>query len=175
MLSEAGYAAASVGRIAQRAGVSKGVITYHFASKDEIMRRVALSLFEACAAHVAMSRSDEMPPAAQLRAQLRSEMEFFSSRRIEFRAMVEVMSNHRDPGFIRAFEDVSAEETVTLAALLRHGQAQGQFRAFDVDETAHLIDATKNAVLDRWASDETLDLASMTEAMLDFIEHAVRA
>lgn len=175
VLSEVGYAAASVGRIAQRAGVSKGVITYHFASKDEILRRVALTLFEDCAVHIAASVSDEMSPAARLRAQLSAELEFFSSRRVEFRAMVEVMSNHREPGFIRAFENVSTDEAEALADLLRRGQAQRQFRAFDVNEVAHLVDAAKNGVLDRWASDETLDLVSMTATMLDFIEHAVRA
>lgn len=175
VLSEVGYAAASVGRIAERAGVSKGVITYHFASKDEILRRVALTLFEDCAAHIASSVSDEASPAARLRAQLSAELEFFSSRRVEFRAMVEVMSNHRDPGFIRAFENVSTDEAETLAELLRQGQAQGQFRAFDVNEVAHLIDSAKNGVLDRWASDETLDLGAMRATMLDFIEHAVRA
>ncbi|UFU02310.1 TetR/AcrR family transcriptional regulator [Ruania suaedae] len=175
VLSEVGYAAASVGRIAQRAGVSKGVITYHFASKDEILRRVALTLFEDCARHIATSVSDEMSPVARLLAQLRAELEFFSSRRIEFRAMVEVMSNHREHGFIHAFENISTQEAATLADLLRQGQAEGQFRAFDATEMAYLIEAAKNGALDRWASDETLDLAPMTATMLDFIEHAVRA
>ncbi|GGA58024.1 TetR family transcriptional regulator [Pseudoclavibacter endophyticus] len=174
VLSEVGYAAASVGRIAQRAGVSKGVITYHFASKDEILRRVALTLFEECVLHITAGVPSEMSPAARLRAQLSAELEFFSSRRVEFRAMVEVMSNHREPAFIRAFENVSSDETEALADLLRRGQAQGQFRAFDVYEVAQLIGAAKNDVLDRWASDETLDLVPMTATMLDFIEHAVR-
>jgi AcrR family transcriptional regulator len=175
VLSEVGYAAASVGRIAQRAGVSKGVITYHFASKDEILRRVALTLFEDCVMHITASVSDEMSPEVRLRAQLSAELEFFSSRRVEFRAMVEVVSNHREPGFIQAFENVSTDETETLADLLRQGQDRGQFRAFDVIETAHLIDASKHGTLDRWASDETFDLVPMTATMLDFIEHAVRA
>lgn len=174
VLSEVGYAAASVGLIAKRVGVSKGVVTYHFTSKDEILRRVALVLFEDCAAHIAASVCADMSPEVRLRALLTAELEFFSSRRLEFRAMVEVISNYRDPGFIQAFESVSMEEVETLADLLRQGQAQGKFRSFDAKEVAHLINTAKNAVLDRWASEATLELVSMTTTLLDFVEHGVR-
>lgn len=175
MLAEVGYAAASVARIAERAGVSKGVITYHYASKDEILRRVALRLFDECAAHISARTSDAETPADRLWAGVSAELEFFSSRRVEFRAMAEVLANHRDASFIRAFDDVSTEETEALADLLAQGQALGQFRAFDVTEVAHLIGAAKNGVLGRWSADETLNLASASATLLDFIESAVSA
>lgn len=174
-LAEVGYAEASVGRIAQRAEVSKGVITYHFASKTDLLRRVALVLFEDCAAHISASLSDDMSPAERLRGQLSAELEFFSSRRVEFRAMAEVMANHRETEFLRAFEHASTAEAEALADLLRQGQAQGQFRDFDAHAVADLIDGAKNRVLDHWASEKNSDLVSMTRTMLDFIEHAVRA
>lgn len=87
--------------------------------------------------------------------------------------MAEVMANHRDASFTRAFDDAAGVEAVALAELLRQGQALGQFRAFDADEVAHLIGAAKNGVLDRWASDEALDLASASATLLDFVESAV--
>ncbi|MEO9248409.1 helix-turn-helix domain-containing protein [Citricoccus nitrophenolicus] len=173
VLADVGYAAASVARIAQQAGVSKGVITYHFRSKDEILRRVALRLFRECADHIVAQTSAAAGPAARLRAGISAELDFFSSRRLEFRAMAEVMANHRDASFTRAFDDVAGVEAVALAELLRQGQALGQFRAFDADEVAHLIGAAKNRVLDRWASDEALDLASASATLLDFVESAV--
>lgn len=175
VLAEVGYAAASVARIAQHVGVSKGVITYHFTSKDEILRRVALRLFQECTVHIAARTSGAETPADRLRAEISAELDFFSSRRIEFRAMAEVMANHRDASFVRAFNDVSTAETEALADLLVQGQKLGQFRAFDVNEVAHLICAVKNGALDRWSADETLDLASASATILDFVESAVSA
>jgi len=175
VLAEVGYAGASVARIAQRAGVSKGVITYHFASKDEILRRVALRLFQECADHIAVHTSGTMTPAERLRAGISAELDFFSSRRVEFRAMAEVMSNLRDTRFAREFDDVAITESKALAELLSQGQTRGQFRAFDVEEVAHLILGAKNAVLDRLAAEEKIDLSSATGTLLDFITNAVSA
>lgn len=173
VLAEVGYAAASVGRIAEHAGASKGVVTYHFASKDELLRRVALRLFQECSAHIAASTSGVTTPSERLSAGLSAELEFFSTRRIEFLAMAEVMANHRDASFGHAFDDVVISETGALVDLLAAGQAQGEFRAFDVYEVAHLIAAAKNGLLDRWATNESLDLASASAKLMDFIQSAV--
>lgn len=175
VLADVGYAAASVARIAQQAGVSKGVVTYHFRSKDEILRRVVLRLLDGCTAHIDANTSAARTPADRLRTGISAELEFFSTRRIEFRAMAEIMANHRDDGFVRAFDDVSRAETVALADLLRQGQAMGQFRAFDAEEVAHLIGAAKTGLLDRWAADESLDLGSASGTLLDFVDSAVSA
>ena len=40
VIAEAGFARASVGELARRTGVSKGVVTYHFAAKDDLIRAV---------------------------------------------------------------------------------------------------------------------------------------
>jgi AcrR family transcriptional regulator len=37
---ESGFAAASLGAIAERIGVSKGVLSYHFAGKGELLHEV---------------------------------------------------------------------------------------------------------------------------------------
>lgn len=37
---ELGFARVSVAEVARRAGVSKGVVTYHFAAKDDLIRAV---------------------------------------------------------------------------------------------------------------------------------------
>ena len=39
-IAAVGYSQASLARIAERAGISKGVIGYHFAGKDDLLREV---------------------------------------------------------------------------------------------------------------------------------------
>lgn len=45
VLAEGGYAHASLARIAKHAGISKGVISYHFDGKDDLMTQVVIQLF----------------------------------------------------------------------------------------------------------------------------------
>ncbi|HEX5408105.1 MAG TPA: helix-turn-helix domain-containing protein, partial [Pseudonocardiaceae bacterium] len=40
VIAEQGFAQASLARIAQRAGVAKSVVLYHFANKDELVEQV---------------------------------------------------------------------------------------------------------------------------------------
>jgi TetR/AcrR family transcriptional regulator, fatty acid metabolism regulator protein len=39
-IAEVGYAGASFARIAEKLGISRGLISYHFAGKDDLMRQV---------------------------------------------------------------------------------------------------------------------------------------
>ena len=44
-ISSVGYGHASLARIADRVGISKGVISYHFAGKDELIREVVAEVY----------------------------------------------------------------------------------------------------------------------------------
>ncbi|WEL93058.1 helix-turn-helix domain containing protein, partial [Tsukamurella tyrosinosolvens] len=45
VLADEGYGRATLARIARQAGISKGVISYHFDGKDDLMRQVVIHLF----------------------------------------------------------------------------------------------------------------------------------
>lgn len=45
-LVELGFQRTSVGEVARRAGVSKGVVTYHFPAKDDLIFAVARHIFD---------------------------------------------------------------------------------------------------------------------------------
>src|SRR5580692_8968592 len=51
-IAEVGFAQASLARIAERIGVSKGVISYHFAGKDDLIRQVVIEIIEAGRAYI---------------------------------------------------------------------------------------------------------------------------
>jgi len=45
-IAELGYGQASLARIAETAGTSKGVIIYHFGGKDELMRELVAEVVD---------------------------------------------------------------------------------------------------------------------------------
>lgn len=46
--AEVGYAQASLGQIAKRAKISKGIISYHFTNKEELLEQVVTNYYIAC-------------------------------------------------------------------------------------------------------------------------------
>lgn len=89
-LNEVGYGRASLARIAQQAGISKSVITYHFAGKDD--------LFDAVVSHVLVDCADFMQPrlaaadtaAAWLQARIRAELAYMWAHHANFVALGEI-------------------------------------------------------------------------------------
>lgn len=173
VVAEVGYANASTARIAERAGISKGVITYHFESKDEILRSVALNLFDRCSEEIETSIAAATTASEQVHGWIRAELKFFAAHRVEYIAMTDIMANHRDPGFLCAFDDEVAAETHRLAKILRQGQQQSEFRPFDAEAVAHIILRCRDSVLDSWAQDVRAHLNTQIDTLLDFIDHAV--
>src|SRR3984885_6872427 len=45
-IADAGYAGASFARIAERLGISRGLISYHFAGKDDLLKQVVRDVIE---------------------------------------------------------------------------------------------------------------------------------
>lgn len=169
-----GYASASLARIAEDAGISKGVVTYHFTGKDEILRMVATRCFERAWQHMEGRIDEQRSAATRVRAWVGAELEFFGAHRTEFLAMSEVVVNHRAPDGSHAFADELDEEVDALAEILAHGQRDGEFRDFDARSVANIILRCLDGVLGSWALDPSVDLRAQSAALLDFIDHAIR-
>src|ERR1700678_985610 len=51
-IAAVGYAQASFARIAERVGISRGLISYHFAGKDDLIKQVVIDVLEAGRAYI---------------------------------------------------------------------------------------------------------------------------
>ncbi len=76
-IADAGYAHASLAQIARRAGISKGVISYHFADKDELIRRVVSEILGAFDSYMRPRvQAERSAAAAMLRVYIESNVAF---------------------------------------------------------------------------------------------------
>lgn len=174
-VAELGYARTSLSRIADHAGISKGVITYHFATKDEILRLVVTQFFDQGWQFMEERIVEQQSALGQIRAWISGEMEFYTGHRSQFLAMSDIVANHREQDGTPAFTDEFDEEITGLSEILGAGQQAGEFRAFDTRRFARIIVQTMSAVLTSWAMDPSIDLDQEAPVLLDFIEHAIRA
>lgn len=174
-VADVGYARASLARIAERAEVSKSVISYHFTGgKDELLMQMVSTFFEDTWAYMVERIEAQTTAAGRIRAWVGSQMAYFGAHRTRFLAMVAIIDSHRLPDGSRPFADGMQQELDAVTEILREGQRDGEFRTFDAPGFATIIIQATEGVLGRWAYDEETDLDAQTAVLLDFIDHAIR-
>ena len=175
-IAELGYGQASLARIAETAGTSKGVIIYHFGGKDELMRELVAEVVARGVAYMEPQIDAEPTGAGKLRAYIESNLAFMGENRNHMVAIFEIALNARAADGSRLY-DVSVQDTgvAALEQLLAYFQGTGEFRAgFDPHVMAMVIRAAINAVPAQLARDPALDVAHHAREIADLFHIATR-
>jgi TetR/AcrR family transcriptional regulator, fatty acid metabolism regulator protein len=171
-----GYGQASLARIAETAGTSKGVILYHFGGKDELVRELVGDLTVKGRAYLGPRLEAEPTGAGMLRAYIESNLSFVRENRNHVLAVVEIALNARSVDGSPLYDFSIREEGVAaLRHLLIHFQGTGEFRAdFDPDVMAMAIRAALDAVPARLAREPGLDTGRYGRELADLFQAATR-
>ena len=175
-IAELGYGQASLARIAETAGTSKGVIIYHFGGKDELMRELVAEVVARGVAYMEPQIDAEPTGAGKLRAYIESNLAFMRENRNHMVAIFEIALNARAADGSRLY-DVSVQDAgvAALEQLLAYFQGTGEFRAgFDPHVMAMVIRAAINAVPAQLARDPALDVAHHAREIADLFHIATR-
>ena len=176
VLCESGFAAASLGAIAERIGVSKGVLSYHFAGKSELLHEVIARVLTEAAAYMTPRVATATSYLDALRIYVTSNLAFIDAHRREILAFTEIVNGMppggSDPppyleGHRRAVEE--------LTRLLEAGQAAGEFGQFSASVTAVSLRASVDALSGLLRADPGMDVAGYGAELLGLYERAVRA
>src|SRR5260370_20258525 len=95
-IAELGYGQASLARIAKRAGTSKGVISYHFAGKADLIREIVAEVLARAEAYMLtriLAQSSSLP--GMLLAYIESNLAFMREYRNHLVAFLEIFLNAR--------------------------------------------------------------------------------
>jgi TetR/AcrR family fatty acid metabolism transcriptional regulator len=176
VLCESGFAAASLGAIAERIGVSKGVLSYHFAGKSELLHEVIVHVLTQAGEYMTPRVAAASSYLGALRIYVTSNLEFIDAHRREIRAFTEIVNGMppggSDPppyleGHRRAVED--------LTRLLEAGQEAGEFGEFSAYVTAVSLRASIDALSGLLRADPAMDVGAYGAELLGLYERAVRA
>ena len=137
VLYESGFAAASLGAIAERIGVSKGVLSYHFTGKSELLREVVGHVLTEAAAYMTPRVAAATSCMDALRIYVTSNLDFIGAHRREIIAFTEIV-NGMPPGGSEPPPYLEGHQSAVedLTRLLEAGQAAGEFGAFSAFVTA---------------------------------------
>ncbi|WP_141770577.1 TetR/AcrR family transcriptional regulator, partial [Bacillus sp. MUM 116] len=94
-IAELGYAQASLGQIAKRANISKGVISYHFSNKEELLEQVVMEYYLACQSFISPQVDAQTSARDMLNKYIDSNLNFVDENRKHVFAVIEIVSNER--------------------------------------------------------------------------------
>lgn len=171
VIAEVGYGQTSFGRIAERAGLSSSrLISYHFAGKDELIAVVVQDVFGAIGQYMTERVGAATGAAQMLRAYIEGTVEFTSTHRSQMKALLEIVLNgglHYDAGTDQAVVG-------PLEAILRRGQADGEFRDFDPRVMATAVQRAVEGLPFLLAASPDLDCAAYARELVTLFELGTR-
>jgi AcrR family transcriptional regulator len=168
-VAELGFRGTTLAEVARRAGISKGVISYHFAGKDELLREVVLQIFERAEAAMLPGITAAADPRQALLAYLRGNLAFIDGNRHDVVALVTIFA-----GSDLFPPEAEAPALDGLRRLFAAGQEAGLFRPFDVTVMALTVRRAIDAVSDRLMHEPDLDVMAHGEELVELFDRATR-
>ncbi len=174
-VAEEGYAGASLAKVAQRAGISKSVVVYHFGTKDELVEEAVDLIFAEIRDFIVPRIAAEATARGQLQAYIASEFAFLEQNRAKLLAVSYILMNHRDErGALYLRERSEAAYLKSVIAILKKGQADGEFRTFAIMPMATTLMHAINGALAQWVANPRLSLAEYAAELATIFDLATR-
>lgn len=174
-IAEVGYTRTSMERIAAKAGISRGLISYHFASKAELISQAFTSIYIDGATFMGPRIDAETTPTGRLHAYIRANLEYM---RVHPERMVALVAIFAGGGLshVPGTDPEKADEYI-LAPLLtffHEGQKTGEFRDFDPVVMARIVRAAIDTVPNLLSADPDLDIELYSREIITAIDNATR-
>lgn len=162
-----GFRKSSLAEIAREAGISKGVISYHFAGKSELVEAILARLLREPAEFIKERVEAHGRFADKLRAYIRANFEHMKANRNHYVVLVDLWD--RRPG---AYEP----SRHYLARLIEGGSESGELRQVPAKTMASVIQAAIDGMMLQWVFDPgAIDLDVGGEEVLEMVtQHLVR-
>lgn len=176
-IAENRYATASLVAIARRAGVSRGVISYHFADRDDLVEQVIAGFYADAAAFITPRVAAEQGARSQIAAFIEANVALLAEHPVEVRAAAEIAANYRSATGAR-LEQVRPEPAAGragLLALFEQGQAGGELRAFDPHAMAVAMRHAIDGAIAESGRDSDFDAAEYARELVTTFDLATRA
>ena len=174
-LAEVGYQQTTVAEVARRAAVSKGVVTYYFPARDDLVWAVVAAVFASVGEHVG-TRLEGVPPGRFVAIYLGAWVDYYRDHRREMTAIAEIWTSFRDAsGHPHLDARTLGRERALVEAALAAGQAEGTLGDFSPRVVAVTLKAALDGLLAQLAMEPALDLDAYLGELVALFDRATRA
>jgi AcrR family transcriptional regulator len=175
-ITREGFENTTIHEIANQAGISKGVIYYHFKGKHELVREIWKVLFEELFEYRKIRVENQKTATAKLRVYLESNIEFI---RANYNKFVTLHKMGIDMGYENSDANHWYGEAFErcfkyLSTILTEGQQKGEFRKFSTDLMAAVIQAAFEGFSTQWiAIPNLVDLEQGKKLLLEMMQTGI--
>jgi AcrR family transcriptional regulator len=160
----------------RHAGLSKGLLSYHFRDKDDLMGQTARWAFAAFEESVVAGLDVTAPAPEVLRAVVHRVAAHNMAHPEQRRALDQIIRNLRRPDGSAAFSLADYESTYAAQEqLFRRGQREGDFRPFDTRVMAVTFQAAIDAMFGYTDANPDVDVERYADQLADLLLAAVAA
>ena len=131
MMAEAGYAQTTIGAVSKRLGVSKGVIQYHFPSKEELVQEVIAYIYAIARDYMSSQIWNTTDEWKQIRSFIEISCRFYQQYPTHIKALQTIRINFQPAKHESLADTYYGQELADLAKVFVSGQTKGLFRTFD--------------------------------------------
>jgi AcrR family transcriptional regulator len=172
-LATEGWGATSLALIAAHAGISKGVISYHFAGKDQLMEAIVENVYASIGERIVPQLAG-LDPMELVAAHVKAVAADLRDHRDELLALSEIIT-HQLTADGRPRWTIADNEPLyqALEDSYRAGQRAGVFRTFDTRVMAVTVQAALDTMLAYYVAHPDTDLDAYAVELGALIQRAV--
>lgn len=180
VIAELGYTGAALSKIAERAGISKGVISYHFDGKAELLSEIVRHIFakgaEYAVEHWFADLGEEPSARELLQRYLRGNFDYIARHRKEVGVLHEIIVNFRGDDGQQVFGARTEEPVLEpLIDIFTAGQAAGEFADFEPRVMAIAVRRVIDGYVEQLRAYPDFDVDEFTEEVVAMFDRATRA
>ncbi|MCM3129712.1 MULTISPECIES: TetR/AcrR family transcriptional regulator [unclassified Paenibacillus] len=142
VLTEIGYLSTSLSKIANKANISTGLISYHFSGKEDLMKNTLMYLVEQERAFIKGKVEQKQTYMEKLMVFIEASLAYQGTNRGYNTALLEIVFNARTPDNVPYYlAEINDEDqlNVLLKEILYKGQESKEFGDFDPQVIAIVI------------------------------------
>ncbi|MGE7673174.1 TetR/AcrR family transcriptional regulator [Lysinibacillus sp. NPDC094403] len=172
-IASLGFAQASLAQIAKRAGISTGVISYHFKNKETLIRHVIEKVYTSGDSYMRPLIQSATSARNMLSVYLESNIAFMSTHKTYMLALLEIWSGIRPEEGKESFVYNLQEAAIyDLEQILQFGQKNGEFRTFSTRVMAITIRQAIDALPPQIMMNPELNLDSYAKELITLFQLA---
>jgi AcrR family transcriptional regulator len=177
LLAHEGYRAASVTRIQDESGLSRGLVTYHFGSKLKLMEAVVHRIHSDYKEETAAGRGG-LPGREQVQQMFHAYLARMMSRPEPSHVMLVLAAESvsEAPELRDAVKDSYRSFRATIGDMLKTGMKDGSVRT-DIDPAVHaavLHGVLRGIVLQYFVDPQEINLSQLQTSVTDMLERDLR-
>ena len=175
-IAELGYAQTSLAKIAKRAGISAGVISYYFDGKDDLIAEVVAHVFAVGEAFIRARVGEQASARETLRAFIEASIAYIGAHPQNGLAVMNIIRAGRtEQGDQRFDPTVGESRRDAITRICEWGQREGEFRAFAIPVVRVALIEALDAAPQELALDPDLDMAALGRELAELFDRATRA